>query len=292
MQKNILNWLLNFATKGWRILLIVIISWIAYQFIKVVIKRSVILAQKDLLLTPEDFEKRVKTLTHLLESLAKVTILIIAFMMILGTFEINLAPLLASAGIAGLAIGFGAQNLIRDLISGFFIIFENQYNVGDVIQIEDARGKVEKMSIRATYLRDLEGNLHIIPNGEIKKVTNISKSFSRALVDIEVAYKEDLDKVIDVLKDECEKMAQDNAFPDSLRGKPEVLGVEKLGSSGITIRILTDTEPGKQWEVAREMRKRIKKRLDKEGIEIPFPQLTLWLGDDEIKEALKIKPPD
>jgi small conductance mechanosensitive channel len=289
MDKNILNWLLSFTAKGWRILLIIIISWIAYRFIKIVIKRSVTLAQKDLRLAPEDFEKRVETLTHLLESLAKITILIIAFMMILGTFEVNLAPLLASAGIAGLAIGFGAQNLIRDLISGFFIIFENQFNVGDIIQIGDARGKVEKMSIRATYLRDLEGNLHIVPNGEIKRVTNISKSFSRALVDIEVAYKEDLDKVINVLKDECKKIAQDKGVKNILKGAPEVLGVESLGSSGITIRILTDTEPGKQWEVAREMRKRIKKRFDAEGIEIPFPQLTLWLGDDEIKKVLKNK---
>jgi len=280
---------LSFTAKGWRILLIILISWIAYRFIKIVIRRSVTLAQKDLRLTPEDFEKRVKTLTHLLESLAKITILIIAFMMILGTFEVNLAPLLASAGIAGLAIGFGAQNLIRDLISGFFIIFENQFNVGDIIQIGDARGKVEKMSIRATYLRDLEGNLHIVPNGEIKRVTNISKSFSRALVDIEVAYKEDLDKVINVLKDECKKIAQDKKVKNILKGAPEVLGVESLGSSGITIRILTDTEPGKQWEVSREMRKRIKKRFDEEGIEIPFPQLTLWLGDDEIKKVLKNK---
>jgi small conductance mechanosensitive channel len=289
MYKNILSWLLSFTAKGWRILLIILISWIAYRFIKIVIKRSVTLAQKDLRLTPEDFEKRVETLTHLLESLAKITILIIAFMMILGTFEVNLAPLLASAGIAGLAIGFGAQNLIRDLISGFFIIFENQFNVGDIIQIGDARGKVEKMSIRATYLRDLEGNLHIVPNGEIKRVTNISKSFSRALVDIEVAYKEDLDKVINVLKDECKKIAQDKKVKNILKGAPEVLGVESLGSSGITIRILTDTEPGKQWEVAREMRKKIKKRFDEEGIEIPFPQLTLWLGDDEIKKVLKNK---
>lgn len=289
MYKNILNLLLSFTAKGWRILLIILISWIVYRFIKIVIKRSVTIAQKDLRLTPEDFEKRVETLTHLLESLAKITILIIAFMMILGTFEINLAPLLASAGIAGLAIGFGAQNLIRDLISGFFIIFENQFNVGDIIQIGDAGGKVEKMSIRATYLRDLEGNLHIVPNGEIKRVTNISKSFSRALVDIEVAYKEDLDKVIDVLKDECKKIAQDKIVKNILKGAPQVLGVESLGSSGITIRILTDTEPGKQWEVAREMRKRIKKRLDEEGIEIPFPQLTLWLGDDEIKKVLKSK---
>ncbi len=245
------------------------------------------LAQRDLKLTQEDFEKRVETLTHLLESLAKITIFLVAFMMLLSTFGINPTPLLASAGIAGLAIGFGAQNLVRDLISGFFIIFENQFNVGDIIQIDNARGKVEKMSIRATYLRDLEGNVHIIPNGEIKRVTNISKTFSRALVDIEVAYKEDLDKVIEILQDECEKIYEDNNFKDLFKGKPEVLGVESLGSSGITIRILTDTQPGKQWQVAREMRKRLKTRLQKEGIEIPFPQLTLWLGDEEFKQILK-----
>lgn len=262
-------------------------SWIAYRFLKVVIRRSVTLAQRDLKLTQEDFEKRVETLTHLLESLAKITIFLVAFMMLLSTFGINPTPLLASAGIAGLAIGFGAQNLVRDLISGFFIIFENQFNVGDIIQIDNARGKVEKMSIRATYLRDLEGNVHIIPNGEIKRVTNISKTFSRALVDIEVAYKEDLDKVIEILQDECEKIYEDNNFKDLFKGKPEVLGVESLGSSGITIRILTDTQPGKQWQVAREMRKRLKTRLQKEGIEIPFPQLTLWLGDEEFKQILK-----
>ncbi len=285
----VVSGLAQVSDKALKIILILIASWLLYRLAKVVIHKSVEIAQKDLKLKLPlaQFDQRVNTLSQLLTSVVKFTVLSIAFMTILGVFEINLAPLLAGAGIVGVAVGFGAQNLMRDFINGFFILFENQFNVNDVIEISNVRGKVEKLTLRTTFIRDLEGKLHIIPNGEIKTVTNLTKQWAQAIVDIDVAYWEDLDQAIDVLKDECKKLAQDKNFKSIVSKEPEVLGVESLGESGVTIRIVAKTKPMKQWDVARELRKRLKKRLDIEGITIPFPQIKVWLGDQEIKEFLR-----
>jgi small conductance mechanosensitive channel len=285
----LISGLAQISDKALKIILILIISWLTFRFTKVVIHKSVEIAQRDLKLrlSVEQFDQRVGTLSQLLTSVVKFTILAIAFMTILGVFEINLAPLLAGAGIVGVAVGFGAQNLMRDFINGFFILFENQFNVNDVIEVSNLRGKVEKLTLRTTFIRDLEGKLHIIPNGEIKTVTNLTKQWAQAIVDIDVAYSEDLDQAISVLKDECKKFAQDKDFKSMVSKEPEVLGVETLGESGVTLRIVAKTKPMKQWEVARELRKRLKKRLDKEGITIPFPQIKVWFGNQDVKEFLK-----
>lgn len=275
--------------KALKIILIIIVSWLVYWFAKVIIHKSVEIAQKDLKLklSVARFDQRVNTLSQLLTSVIKFTVFAIALMTILGVFEINLAPLLAGAGIVGVAVGFGAQNLMRDFINGFFILFENQFNVNDVVEVSNVCGKVEKLTLRATFIRDLEGKLHIIPNGEIKTVTNLTKQWAQAIIDIDVAYWEDLDQAIAILKDECKKFAQDKNFKSMVSKEPEVLGVEALGESGVTLRVVTKTKPTKKWDVARELRKRLKIRLDKEGITIPFPQIKVWLGDQEIKEFLQ-----
>lgn len=277
------------SDKALKIILIIIVSWLVYWFAKVIIHKSVEIAQKDLKLklSVARFDQRVNTLSQLLTSVIKFTVFAVALMTILGVFEINLAPLLAGAGIVGVAVGFGAQNLMRDFINGFFILFENQFNVNDVVEVSNVCGKVEKLTLRATFIRDLEGKLHIIPNGEIKTVTNLTKQWAQAIIDIDVAYWEDLDQAIAILKDECKKFAQDKNFKSMVSKEPEVFGVEALGESGVTLRVVTKTKPTKKWDVARELRKRLKIRLDKEGITIPFPQIKVWLGDQEIKEFLQ-----
>ena len=183
------------------------------------------------------------------------------------------------AGVAGLALSFAAQNLIRDFINGFFILLEDQYGVGDIVKVGDLAGVVEKFNLRLTVLRDLEGKAHFIPNSQIQQVTVFTQEWSRAVVDVGVAYKEDVDRVLAIFRDEAERFFQDPEWQDKLTNPPEVLGVENLADSAVVIRTLFGTKPAQQWAVAREFRRRIKKRLDQEGVEIPFPHRTLYFGE-------------
>jgi len=201
----------------------------------------------------------------------------VASFMILKEVGVDIAPLLAGVGIAGLAIGFGAQTLVKDFLTGFFILMENQYRVGDVVKIGDHAGLVEKIKLRTTVLRDLEGIVHIIPNGEVQSVRNMTYEWSRVVLDIGVAYKEDVDKVIQVLKDVGKKMRQEEPYSQFMLEDPQILGVDNFGDSAVTIKMLAKTCPLKQWDVGREMKRRIKHAFDKEGIEIPFPQRTVYI---------------
>ncbi|MEJ2151383.1 MAG: mechanosensitive ion channel family protein [Gemmatimonadota bacterium] len=225
--------------------------------------------------------QRKKTLGSVITTGGIAIILTVTFMMVVDEVGIPLGPLLATAGIAGLAIGFGAQTLVQDVISGFFILLEDQYAIGDVIAAGGVDGVVEKLNLRTTVLRDLHGTVHVVPNGEIRVLSNKTKGWSRAVIEVGVAYQEDPDRVIEILQELAAELHEDRVFGALLLEPPTVPGVEAFGDSAITIRMLAKTVPLKQWDVARELRRRIKHRFDAEGIEIPFPQRTIWYRREE-----------
>jgi small conductance mechanosensitive channel len=216
-------------------------------------------------------EKRGRTISQLLRSVGRVVIVTIAILLTFNAF-INIAPILAGAGILGLAISFGAQSLVRDIISGFFILLENQFAVGDVIEAAGKSGVVEKMTMRVVVLRDLEGTMHVIPNGQINVVSNKTRGWARAVVDVSVPYTEDVDRAISVVRDEAAQFSTDPTWGLQLDGPVEVLGVESMSDNALSIRTLLKTQPGSQWNVAREFRRRLILRFTKESIESPFQQ--------------------
>ena len=216
-------------------------------------------------------EKRGQTIAQLLRSVGRVVIVLVAGLLSLDLF-FDIGPLLAGAGIVGLAISFGAQSLVKDIISGFFILLENQFAVGDIIETAGKSGTVERMTLRVVMLRDLRGVLHIIPNGQMTVVSNQTRGWARAVVEVGVAYEVDVDRALGVFRSEAEAFGKDPVWSVRLDGAPEVLGIESLSDSAVMIRTILRTLPGEQWAAAREFRRRLKARLDKEGIEIPYPQ--------------------
>jgi len=264
-----------FLSHGIRILFI-IIGYVAIIFlVKFLTRKFVNLEQDEDRSTRSEREKRSDTIATIINTTSWIFSGVIVLFMILKELNFNLTPLLAGAGVAGIAIGFGAQSLIRDFVQGFFILAEDQLRIGDVVKLGEHSGVVEKITLRTTRLRGLDGYVHIIPNGEIKTVVNMTHGWSRALVDVDVAYKEDLDRVITIMENVAAGLQKEEKYKESIIEKPQVLGVEKLGDSGITIRLIVKTIPQKQWEIKRELKKRIKKAFDAAGITIPFPQLTL-----------------
>jgi small conductance mechanosensitive channel len=223
--------------------------------------------------------KRADTLAKIIENTLRVAILLAAVLMILRQVGIEIAPLLAGAGIVGLAVSFGAQSLVKDIINGFFILLENNMNIGDVVEIAGKSGTIEKMNLRVTTLRDLEGKVHAVPNGEISTITNMTKEWSRAVLDVGVAYREDIDEVIEVLRGLGDGLRSDPAFGPLIVEPMEILGVESFGDSGVNVRIMFTTKPVKQWQVAREFRRRLKKTFDEKGIGLPFKRHMLYFGD-------------
>lgn len=217
-------------------------------------------------------ERKADTLSELLKSILRYAAYFIAIMWIFESLGFDLTTVIAITGAAGVAIGFGAQNLVKDIISGFFILFEDQFAVGDYIVVDGMSGIVETLGLRITKLRDFSGDLHIIPNGSILKVTNKSRGNMRALVDIQIAYEEDIDNAIEVIKNVSEEMKKE--FNQLVSG-PEVVGVTNLGDFGVTIRIIAKTPPMEQWGIEAELRKRLKNALDEAGIEIPYPKRVL-----------------
>lgn len=266
----IIPWLLS---QGLRIMIIVIAAYILNIILSRIISRTVRVAVvPDNTLSKEAEKKREDTLIRIFNGVLKVVIMLLALLMILQESGIEIAPLLAGAGIVGLAVGFGGQYLIRDLISGMFIILENQYRIGDVVNINSTGGMVEDISLRMTTLRDLNGTVHHIPHGEIKIISNLSKKFSRVNIDIGVSYNSDLEKVIEVINRTGRELAEDPYFKEMIISPPKFLRVDEFADSAIIVKILGDTKPLKQWEISGELRKRIKFAFDREGIEIPFPQ--------------------
>lgn len=232
--------------------------------------------------------QRAKTMGDLLKSVLTGILIAVFGTMILAQVGVNIAPIIASAGIVGVALGFGAQSLVKDFLSGIFMIFEDQYGVGDVVDVGEASGTVEAVSLRVTRLRALDGTVWYVPNGEITRVGNMSQNWSRAVVDVQVGYAEDLARAQRVLHAVAEEMWQDGEFAGTILEEPEVTGVESLDADGITLRVLVKTQPLQQWSVARILRQRIKARFDSEGIEIPYPQRVVWHRADEAGE----QPPE
>ena len=226
--------------------------------------------------TPEERENRAKTLVAVFSSAASVAIIVGGSMMILTELGLNIVPLLGGAAVIGLAVAFGAQNLIRDYFYGFMILLENQYGINDVVSIGGVSGQVERITLRITVLRDLEGAVHFIPNGQINSVSNKTHLWSRAVLEIGVAYKEDIDRVMQVLMHLGRDLRCDPAFADLILEDPEMLGVNQLGDSSVIIKLVIKTRPGRQWPVKREMLRRIKKRFDELKIEIPYPHRTVY----------------
>jgi moderate conductance mechanosensitive channel len=265
----------------WTMVRIILIYMVARFIIKIADKTMAhMVSARDR--SPLKFDpRRSNTIGKLVHNLISYTVNFISIMLILGQVGVNLGPLLAGAGVLGLAIGFGAQSLVKDVITGFFIIFEDQFGVGDVIQIDQFKGTVEEIGIRVTRIRSWTGEVHIIPNGNIKQVTNYSTYNSIAVIDVSVAYESDVEKAIKVLKETVSKIHQENA---KIVKAPEVLGVQMLGNSEIKLRVIAECLPNMQGEIARVMNAEIKKQLDENGIEIPYPKMVTYLKTERAAE--------
>jgi small-conductance mechanosensitive channel len=268
------------ASVFWIIIKIALIYFIARVIIKIAdktIAHMVVAREK----SPLNIDRRrSNTISILIHNLIAYTVNLVAIMLILGQVGLNLGPLLAGAGVLGLAIGFGAQSLVKDVITGFFIIFEDQFGVGDVIQIDQFKGTVEEIGIRVTRIKSWTGEVHIIPNGNIKQVTNFSTYNSIAVVDVSIAYDADIDRVMDLLR---EVVGQVNERIENIVKEPEVLGVQMIGNSELKIRIIAECKPNTQGEVGRILNAEIKKHLDANGIEIPYPKVVTYVKQEKVE---------
>jgi small conductance mechanosensitive channel len=269
-------------TNGLRIVLILALTVVALKAAKMLSVRVLSLFnQKD----DMEFKKRAETLSSVIRYILTIGVFIVATMMILRELGIEIGPMLAAAGIVGLAVGFGAQSLVQDVISGFFILLEDQIRVGDVVNIAGKGGLVEKVNLRMTILRDLAGNVHYIRNGQIDVVTNMTKEYSRYVFDVGVAYREDVDEVIKVIKEIDEELRNDPEYQYDILEPIEILGLDQFADSAVVIKARTKTQPIKQWRVGREFNRRLKKKFDERDIEIPFPHVTLYMGKDKRDQA-------
>ena len=270
-----------FESSGIRVIVIIGIAVAVYlicrPIIRSVIKRLVAhrMAGED----EAEVRQRTKTLSSVLVKIVGVIILVVAVITILPEFGVNITSLIAAIGIGGLAIAFAAQNLIRDFISGFFILLEDQYGIGDVVSIAGIAGVVEDITLRRTILRDIDANVHSVPNGKVELSTNMTKKFSRVNLNVSVGYGENLKHVIDIINKICQEMAEEPKWKDDFITTPSVLRVDKLSDSGIDIKILGDTKPAKQWAIMGELRLRLKNAFDREGIEIPWPHTKVYFGN-------------
>jgi len=272
----IVRWL---TSSGLRIILILVGALVVVRLAVFITRRVEQAFEDNDPSTMNEREKQAATLGKVIRNISRILVWSVAVMMVLKELGIDIGPILAGIGIMGLAVGFGAQSLVKDFLAGMFILIENQYNVGDVIEAAGAKGQVEKITLRATTLRDLEGNVHIIPNGTIEVVTNRTRQWSRFVLDIGVAYKENVDEVMGVLKEIGDELAADVEFSSMITAPLEVLGVQDFADSAVVIRVMFTTQPLKQWTVGREFRRRVKNTFDAKGIEIPFPHTTIYLGD-------------
>jgi moderate conductance mechanosensitive channel len=229
--------------------------------------------------------QRTATMGSLLKSITTGVIFSIVAIMVVDVLGYNIAPLIASAGILGLALGFGAQSLVTDFLSGVFMILEDQYGVGDVVDVGDAIGDVEAVGLRVTRIRDIDGTVWYVRNGYIARVGNMSQNWARTVLDINVAYDEDLDRVREILREEAKRLWEEEKGKEDILEEPEVWGVQSLDPEAVVVRLVLKTAPMKQWAVARELRERIKERFDAEGIEIPLPQRVVWHRGDPDEES-------
>jgi moderate conductance mechanosensitive channel len=283
-----------FMTSGIRIVLIIIGAFLVLKMFYIIIGRieKLIASREREFIDAIEIEKRLNTLGNLMRKVALIAVLLISIMMILNEIGMDIAPIIAGAGIIGLAVGFGAQNLVKDIISGFFILLENQIRVGDIGIINGTGGLVEEINLRTIVIRDLEGTVHIFPNGTIETLSNRSKGWSRYVIDVGIAYKENVDDVMKVLSEIGDGLSKDEKFGPLILEPLQILGVDNFGDSDVTIKCMIKTLPLKQWEVGRELRRRIKNTFDERGIEIPFPHLSLYFGEASKPFNLKVDQTD
>lgn len=277
-----INWAIAHVPSIIIIFLLLFIALKVYRFaIKKLGKTLTDNNQKDNSDEPDiEKEKRINTLMNIVRQAGVILIWMIFIMILLGQFNINIGPLIASAGIIGLALGFGAQELVRDFITGFFILLENQVRTGDVAIINGTGGLVETIELRTITLRDLSGTVHIFQNGKINTLSNMTKEWSAMVFDVGVAYKEDVDRVIKVMKDVADDLCADEEFKEFILEPIEIFGLDKFGDSAVIVKARIKTQPIKQWMVGREYNKRLKVAFDREQIEIPFPHRTIYWGEE------------
>jgi small conductance mechanosensitive channel len=288
---RISEWAIANAPGAVRIALTPIAAYVLLRLAGRLIARLERLAEDDDPSHTSDREKRAQTLGRTLRSTVNVLIWAIAAMLVLRDLGVDLAPILAGAGIIGLAMGFGAQTLVKDVISGFFLLLEDQYRVNDEVSIAGARGAVEHIGLRTTVLRDAEGRVHIVPNGAVSVVTNHTRGWARALLDVNVAYKEDTDRCFQVLRRVGSEIEADPEFGPMLDGEFEYIGIEALADSAVVLRTGVRTRPEDRVAVLRELRRRVKQAFDVEGIEIPFPHTTITFGDGSLMPRRSQGPP-
>ncbi|MBI4611070.1 MAG: mechanosensitive ion channel family protein [Candidatus Rokubacteria bacterium] len=272
----------SIAQSGLRIAVVVVAGYVGARFVRVALTRLEALLVKAGEATetvPGATRKRVTTLTGLIRTLGLVVIWTVVGVIALAQLGLDITPILAGAGIAGLAVGFGAQNLVRDVISGFFLVLENQVRVGDVAIVNGTGGLVEAITFRTVVLRDLRGVVHVFPHGTVNTLSNMTKGWSAYVIDVGVAYKEDTDRVVEVMRRVAEELRQDPAYAPMILEPMEVFGVDNFGESEVTIKARFKTQPLQQWAVGREYRRRLKKAFDAEGIEIPFPHRSIYVGE-------------
>ena len=238
----------------------------------------------------ERSRQRARTLGGLFRTTTTVAVYVMAVLLALGQIGFDLGPLIAGAGIVGFAIGFGAQSMVSDIIAGIFILVEDQYAEGDWVDLGDASGTVEAVNLRTTEVRDLAGSVWTVPNGEIRRVCNFSQDFGKTILDVDVAYDTDIDLAASVIKEVADELWRENLESATILEEPQIAGVQNFGADSISIRLVVKTEAGEQWATGRQIRARLKKAFDANGIEIPFPQRTVWVHQVDDKGLSPVEP--
>lgn len=294
--QDLTPWMFQTITSGMqaglRIALIVVAGYVAIRFIKLGVARlesTLVKAREAAEAVPGTTRNRVITLTSVLRTIALALVWAVVAIITLAQIGLDVTPILAGAGILGLAVGFGGQNLVRDVISGFFIVLEDQIRVGDVAIINGTGGLVESITFRTIVLRDLSGVVHVFPNGTINTLSNMTKSWSAYVIDVGVAYNEDTDLVVEVMRQVAEELKQDPGFAEKMIEPIEIFGVDNFGESEVVIKARLKTRPMEQWTVGREYRRRLKKAFDTQGIEIPFPQRSISMADASIPFKVQVQ---
>jgi small conductance mechanosensitive channel len=280
-----MDWIIR---SGWKVAVILAVMYIGIKLSSVVSTRLfAFLGRRKTM--DEEYKKRADTLSSVIGYLLTATIITVATLMILSELGVEIGPVLAAAGVLGVAVGFGAQHLVQDVISGFFILLDDEIRVGDVVEIAGKAGLVERLNLRMIVLRDLSGNVHYVRNGKIDIVTNMTKDYSRYVFDIGVAYRENVDDVIKVIRQVDQEFRSDAEFAPDILEPIEILGLDQFADSAVMIKARIKTKPSKQWSIGREFNRRLKKRFDEKNIEIPFPHMTLYMGQDKSGQAPALK---
>jgi small conductance mechanosensitive channel len=276
--ENVPAWL-EHTGPGLQVILILVLAWAALKAADRAIRKLRDLVEERSV-SPDE-QKRIRTLARVFRYIANVIIILIAGMLVLSALGISIAPILATAGVAGIAIGFGAQSLVKDYFSGIFLLVEDQIRQGDVVAIADKAGLVEEITLRYVRLRDFDGNIHFVPNGAIGTVTNRSRDFAFAVIDAGVAYRENVDEALQIMREVGEALRSDSTFGGRILEPVEIIGVENWADSAVILRCRLKVKPLEQWGVRREFLRRLKHAFDERGIEIPFPHLTLYAGQNK-----------